>query len=300
MLPSYLNLYEEGRLERIRSALLDKLKQCTLCPRLCRVNREEGGIGFCKTGRLAKVNSFFLHFGEERELVGRGGSGTIFFSWCNLGCIYCQNYTISHLGEGEHIKPKQLAKMMIVLQENGAHNINFVTPTHVITQIIEALPLAIEEGLKLPLVYNCGGYESLDTLKLIEGIFDIYMPDAKYSDRKWAQEFSCAANYWEVAKLALKEMHRQVGDLVIEGKVAKRGLLVRHLVLPNRLAGSFRILDFIRDEVSPHTYVNVMQQYYPCYRAYEFKELKRRISSDEYREVIEYAKKIGLHRGLGI
>jgi putative pyruvate formate lyase activating enzyme len=297
MYPTYLKLAQEGTLEKIKRELLEKLKVCTLCPRLCKVNRWEGEVGFCKTARLASVNSFFLHFGEEPELVGRGGSGTIFFSWCNLGCIYCQNYTLSHLGEGNQVTPQQLAKMMVALQKNGAQNINFVTPTHVVAQIVEALPLAIEEGLRLPLVYNCGGYESLQTLKLIEGIFDIYMPDVKYYESEIAARFSYAPNYWEITSQALKEMHRQVGDLIVEGRIAKRGLLIRHLVLPNRLAGSFKILDFIKEEVSTHTYINIMQQYYPCYKAYEFKELSRRITAQEYREVVEYAEKLGLHRG---
>lgn len=228
--------------------------------------------------------------------MGRGGSGTIFFSFCNLGCIYCQNYTISHQGEGEEVTPQVLARMMITLQENGAENINFVTPTHVIAQIVEALPLAIEKGLRLPLVYNCGGYESCEVLKLIEGVFDIYMPDIKYSDNRIALKFSNAPNYWEIVTSAVVEMHRQVGDLIIKEGRALRGLLIRHLVLPNRLAGSFKILDFIKKEISSDTYVNIMAQYYPCYKAYQFEELSRRITEEEYSEVIEYAKRIGLRR----
>ena len=295
MIPSYLKLYEEGRLEEIKEKLLERLKRCDLCPRRCLVDRFKKK-GFCKTSRYAYVSSFFLHFGEERELVGRGGSGTIFFSFCNLGCIYCQNYTISHLGEGEEVTPQVLARMMITLQENGAENINFVTPTHVIAQIVEALPLAIEKGLRLPLVYNCGGYESGEVLKLIEGVFDIYMPDIKYSDNRIALKFSNASDYWEIVTSSVVEMHRQVGDLIIKEGRALRGLLIRHLVLPNRLAGSFKILDFIKKEISSDTYVNIMAQYYPCYKAYQFEELSRRITGEEYSEVIEYAKKIGLKR----
>jgi len=297
MRPSYIELHRQKRLTEIRDILLEKLKNCTLCPRNCRVNRINGELGFCKTARFSVVSSCFHHFGEEPELVGRGGSGTIFFSYCNLGCIYCQNFSISHQGEGNQITPQELANMMLLLQKGGAENINFVTPTHVIAQIIEGLCIAVENGLNLPLVYNCGGYESLDLLKIVEGVFDIYMPDIKYSDNQVALKFSTAADYWDVVQSATLEMHRQVGDLVVEGGVAKRGLLIRHLVLPNKLCRSFKIFDFIKDGISPHTYINIMEQYRPCYRAYEFKELSRRPTLDEYLEVEEYAKKIGLYRG---
>ncbi|UCC95754.1 MAG: radical SAM protein [Candidatus Omnitrophota bacterium] len=290
-------LFREGKLKQVRDILLDNLKKCRLCPRQCNVNRIDGEIGFCRTKRHALVSSAFLHFGEEPELVGRGGSGTIFFSYCNLGCRFCQNYTISHLGEGDEVEAPQLATMMLALQKQGAENINFVTPTHVIAQIVEALCLAVEEGLNLPLVYNCGGYESLDTLRLVEGIFDIYMPDVKYSDNTVAERFSAAPDYWDVVQEVLKEMHRQVGDLVVKDKAAKRGLLVRHLLLPSRLAGSFKTLQFIKEEVSPHTYVNIMDQYRPCHEASAFKELSRRITMDEHAEAVEYAKRVGLHRG---
>jgi putative pyruvate formate lyase activating enzyme len=293
---SYIDLYNQGILIKIKQKLLESLKSCTLCPRKCKVNRLEEEMGFCQTGRLAKTNSFFLHFGEEPELVIKGGSGTIFFSYCNLGCLYCQNYSISHLGEGRKVKADDLAGMMIALQDDGAQNINFVTPTHVIAQIIEALMIAIEEGLNLPLVYNCGGYESVQTLRTVAGVFNIYMPDIKYSDNAIASKFSKAPDYWEAVKEAIKEMHRQVGDLAIEGGIAKNGLLVRHLVLPCGLAGSFKVLDFIK-EVSPCTYINIMDQYHPYHRAHEFDELSRGITSREYLEVIEYAREIGLFRG---
>lgn len=285
----------KSQLKGIKDTLLKAMQSCALCPRQCQVNRLKGEIGFCHTARYARVSSFFLHFGEEPELVGRGGSGTIFFSYCNLGCLYCQNYSLSHLGEGKEVNSEQLAQLMLTLQKQRAHNINFVTPTHVIAQIVEALPLAIEEGLEIPLVYNCGGYDSAETLKIIEGIFDIYMPDLKYSDNEVAKRYSQAADYWEVVQAAVSEMHRQVGDLVIENGIAKRGLLLRHLVLPNRLAGSFKALDFIK-ELSVDTYVNIMEQYHPCYHAYTFKELERRITQKEYAEVVEYAKGIGLSR----
>ncbi|MCD6228300.1 MAG: radical SAM protein [Candidatus Omnitrophica bacterium] len=297
MEPSYLQLYRKGKLEEIKNRLTQSLENCNICPRNCGVNRLKGEVGFCKTTHLAKVDSFFLHFGEEPELVGRGGSGTIFFSWCNLGCIYCQNYPISHLGEGREVSKEELAEMMITLQDNGAENINFVTPTHVVPQIVEALSLAVQKGLSLPLVYNCGGYESVETLKVIEGVFDIYMPDVKYSDDSVASKLSSAPNYWEVVKEVLKEMHRQVGDLVIIGGIAKKGLLIRHLVLPSRLAGSFKILDFIKEEISVDTYINIMEQYRPCFNAHYIKELSRRPTIEEFKEVLDYARKLGFYRG---
>ncbi|MCM8773200.1 MAG: radical SAM protein [Candidatus Omnitrophica bacterium] len=294
---SYIELYKKGILEDIKNKLLEQLKNCRLCPRQCKVNRADNQLGFCKTGRFAKVDSFFLHFGEEPELVGKGGSGTIFFSNCNLGCIYCQNYTISHLGEGKVVSPKELAEIMLNLQKRGAENINFVTPTHVLPQILEALIIAIEGGLTLPLVYNCGGYESVEILSLIKGAFDIYMPDIKYSDNAIGLRFSSVPDYWDKVKEAVIKMHNDVGDLVIEKGVAKKGLLVRHLVLPHRLAGSFAILDFIKENISSCTYVNIMGQYHPCYKAGEIFELTRRINKEEYLEVVNYAKRIGLYRG---
>ncbi len=288
MLTHKKNLYS------VKEKLVARLEKCDLCPRGCGVNRLKGERGFCRTGRFAIVSSAFLHFGEEPELVGKGGSGAIFFSNCNLKCIYCQNYTISHLGEGEEVSAEELAKMMLYIQKEGAENINFVTPTHVVAQIVEALCIAIENGLNIPLVYNSGGYDSRDVLELLDGVFDIYMPDIKYSSNDVAEEFSAAPRYWDVVRSAVKEMYRQVGDLVVEGGVAKRGLLIRHLVLPNRLAGSFGVLDFIKEAVSPSTYVNIMDQYHPCYEAYRIEKLARKITDREYGEVLEYAGKIGL------
>ncbi len=293
---AYLQLYKSGRLKTIKEKLAQLLSACRLCPRRCGINRLKGERGFCRSGRQASVNSFFLHFGEEPELVGTGGSGTIFFSYCNLGCLYCQNYTLSHFGEGKEVETQQLARMMLVLQREGAENINFVTPTHIIFQILEALEIAIEGGLTIPLVYNCGGYESVEVLRIIEGVFDIYMPDIKYADNQIAQKFSLVSDYWEVVQEAVKEMHRQVQDLVIEDGRSKRGLLIRHLVLPQGLASSFKVLDFIR-QLSGHSYVNIMDQYHPCYKAFNFKELSRPITEEEYRRVIDYARRIGLYRG---
>ncbi|MGB3241261.1 MAG: radical SAM protein [Candidatus Omnitrophota bacterium] len=298
MTPSYLKLHKEGKLESIRDRLLEKLKDCDLCPRNCHVNRLEGELGFCKTGRYALVSNYNLHFGEEPPLVGNSGSGTIFFAWCNLGCIYCQNYTISHQGEGREVTPQELAGIMLYLKRLAAHNINFVTPTHVIAQIVEALILAIDNGLDLPLVYNSGGYDKASTLKELDGVFDIYMPDAKYSDEGHSQKYSSAKDYWQACREALLEMHRQAGDLVInDNGIAERGLLIRHLVLPNKVAGSFEVLDFIAEKINKDSYVNVMGQYHPCYEAHKYKELSRGITLDEFKEALNYAEKIGLHRG---
>lgn len=244
------------------------------------------------------ISSYGAHFGEERELVGIFGSGTIFLTGCNLHCLYCQNYDISNLNVGYQISIEKFSDIMLALQKGGCHNINFVTPTHFTPQIVEAVALAKEKGLDVPLVYNCGGYEEVDTLKLINGIIDIYMPDIKYSNAHVAKKYSNAPDYPEVAKLALKEMHRQVGDLVIDKDgVAKRGLLVRHLVLPNALAGTKEILHFIATEISKDTYVNIMDQYRPCSKAIDFPEINRMITMDEYRKATSIAKEEGLYRG---
>lgn len=269
------------------------LKSCTLCPRKCRVNRLKNEIGICRTGSKAIVSSFGLHFGEERVLVGGRGSGTVFFSGCSLRCVFCQNYTISQYVEGTPISNLNLAKIFILLQKQGAININLVTPTHVVPMILEALYIAYNE-LKIPIVYNSSGYDSIETLKLLDGVVDIYMPDFKYGDNAKALKYSGIKNYFDVAKEAIKEMQRQVGDLTIENSIAIKGLLVRHLVLPNGLADSKKVLDVIKNEISNNAYVNVMDQYYPTYRAYEFPELSRRITFKEYEEVRNYALSLGL------
>jgi putative pyruvate formate lyase activating enzyme len=274
------------------------LENCQFCPRNCRVNRLKDELGYCRTGRWAKVSSYAPHFGEEPELVGASGSGTIFFAHCNLSCQYCQNYDISQLGQGSVTKANELANIMLALQKMGCHNINLVSPSHVVAQFIETLAVAKEKGLNLPIVYNTGGYDSISTLKLLESVVDIYMPDAKYSDSELAKKYSLAPDYFEINKPALKEMHRQVGDLVVDGRgVALRGLLIRHLVLSNRIAGSFEVLRFIAENLSKESYINIMQQYRPCYLADRHPELSRRITKEEYQEVIDYAEKLGLHRG---
>jgi len=295
--PLYLRLYEEGKLRERAEALKQRLEACDLCPHECKANRLGQEKGFCRVLDKPIVSSYGPHFGEEQPLVGYGGSGTIFFTYCNMACVYCQNWEISHLGEGEEVSPEELARMMLALQARGCHNINFVTPTHQIAFIVEALVLAVEKGLRLPLVYNCGGYEKVETLKLLEGIVDIYMPDFKYWDEKIALKLSKAPKYPEVARAALKEMHRQVGDLLLDDEfIAYRGLLVRHLVLPGRLAGTKEILRFIAEEISPHTYVNIMDQYYPCGDAWKYPPLDRRLTREEYEEALQWAREVGLTR----
>lgn len=279
------------------SELYKLLENCTLCPRRCKVNRLNNEKGFCGVGLLPLVSSVGPHFGEEPELVGRNGSGTIFFAGCNLGCLFCQNYDISHLRYGDEISTKDLAKEMLVLQRIGCHNINLVTPSHVVPQIVEALAYAVEKGLDIPIVFNTGGYDSLETLKLLEGIIDIYMPDAKYSDPDAAKKYSNAEDYPDVMKTAIKEMHRQAGDLVVQKGIAVKGLLVRHLVMPEGLAGTKGIMHFIATEISKDTYVNIMDQYRPCYKAVNFPEINRRITQREYEEAVGEAKTEGLWRG---
>lgn len=295
--PAYLKLAAEGVLaERVAQAQ-EILKSCRLCPRECKVNRLAGEKGYCRTGAQALVSSYNPHFGEEEPLVGKGGSGTIFFTHCNLLCLFCQNYEISHLGEGQEVSAERLAKFMLILQEMGCHNINFVTPTHVVPQILAALALAIAGGLRIPLVYNTGGYDSLETLRLLDGLVDIYMPDLKFMDGEVAYKFCRARDYPQRVKEAIKEMHRQVGDLVInEQGLAERGLLVRHLVMPGGLAGTREAMRFLAQEVSKDTYVNIMAQYRPCGEAAKYPLLNRRITQAEYEEALLIAQEEGIHR----
>lgn len=295
--PSYLALYQSGELIERAGRAHESLRDCRLCPRDCGVDRLAGELGVCKTGELPRVSSYFPHYGEEPPLVGSYGSGTIFFSYCSLKCIFCQNYTISHLGEGHEVSLSTLAGMMIELQRSGCHNINFVTPTHVVPQIIWALLIAIEKGLCIPLVYNTGGYDSVGTLRLLDGVIDIYMPDIKYSSGEAAKRLSKAEDYPEVAKSAVLEMHRQVGDLMVDQRgIAYRGLLVRHLVLPGGLAGTREVMRFLAREVSPDTYINIMDQYHPYYKAKDHPVINRRITSEEYWEAIRIAQEEGLYR----
>ena len=297
-IPSYISLLKTGELSRRVQVLQGFLKECRLCPRECRVNRLDGEIGYCGARSELKVSSAFPHFGEEPPLVGYHGSGTIFLTYCNLRCIFCQNYDISHLGSGEQISLFDMARAMLKLEEMGCHNINFVTPTHYASQIVAALSKAIEMGLRLPIVYNCSGYESIEVIRLLDGIVDIYMPDIKFMDEKYSTRYSNAPDYPEVVKKVLKEMHRQVGDLTTNSKgVAERGLLIRHLVMPGGVASSESVLNFIAEEVSVHSYVNIMDQYRPEYRAHEYAEISRRITHKEYLEAIQLARGFRLYRG---
>ncbi len=297
--PAYLRLYRSGalaqRVEQARAALA----ACRLCPRACGVNRLADERAVCRTGRYAVVSSFFPHFGEEDCLRGWRGSGTIFFAWCNLRCVFCQNYDISHLGEGRPVTPEVLAAMMLALQAQGVHNINLVTPEHVVPQILEALLLAVEGGLRLPLVYNTSAYDSLESLRLLDGVVDIYMPDFKLWSREAARRYLKAPDYPETARAAIREMHRQVGELKLdEHGLAKRGVLVRHLVMPGLLEETRAILEFLASEVSPDTYLNLMAQYYPAGEVSETKypELHRRITPTEFRPALEMARAVGLWR----
>ncbi len=295
--PSYIRLHRRGELQRRIVDAVDALESCHLCPRECGANRLAGQLGYCKTGRRAKVASANVHFGEERPLVGRYGSGTIFISSCNLLCTFCQNSDISHYNEGTEVGPRQLAAMMLALADRGCHNINFVTPSHVVPQILEALPYAVDHGLRVPLVFNTGGYDKASTLELLDGVFDIYMPDFKFWDSRWSDIFCNAPDYREVAKAAFREMHRQVGDLMMdESGIAVRGLLVRHLVMPNQVAGTGEIMRFLAQEISIDTYVNVMAQFWPCHMAGTDPKINRRITHTEYGEAVEAAQEAGLKR----
>ncbi len=282
-----------------RSALLhEMLRSCSVCPRGCGANRLEGRYGVCRSTDVLMVSSAGPHFGEEPPLVGRHGSGTIFLSSCCLKCQYCQNFDISQHPRGRPTPPAELAEIMLWLERRGCHNINFVTPTHVVPQIVWALTIAVRGGLSLPLVYNCAGYESLETLRHLDGIIDIYMPDMKYASDAHSRKYSGVRDYWHVAQAALREMHRQVGDLRLDGEgLARRGLLIRHLVLPGGVAGSEEVLKFIAREISRDSYVNVMDQYHPAYHAWRFPELNRRVSAEEYEAATTLALRYGLRRG---
>jgi putative pyruvate formate lyase activating enzyme len=274
--------------------LWDRMNPCTLCPRKCKVNRGRGETGFCGIAETPLVSSVGPHFGEESVLVGAGGSGTIFFAGCNLACVFCQNYDISHERHGRPVTVEQLAQSMLGLQESGCVNINFVTPTHVVAAIAAAIELARKKGLTVPTVYNTGGYDSVETLRLLDGFIDIYMPDMKYADAKVAEELSAAPDYPGINFAAVKEMHRQTGDLKTERGIATRGLLVRHLVLPNNLAGSFEIIDFLTEEISSSTTINVMAQYHPCYEAAAHPKINRRPTLKEIQSVRRHALRKGL------
>ena len=323
--PAYLSLTDsqwEEKLEKSRSLV----SPCVLCARRCRVKRNAednasepqssgsegacesirtssgrraraGAVGVCGTGEMARVASFGPHFGEEPPLVGRRGSGTIFFAGCNLKCSFCQNYDIAHLDRGWEVTDEELSRIMLRVQEMGCHNVNLVSPTHVVPNILAAVRMAAKKGLKIPIVYNTGGYDSLETLEVLDGVVDIYMPDMKYGEPGPAEEFSMAPDYPEVSFKAVKEMHRQVGDLVTDRHgVAVRGLLVRHLVLPEGMAGTQKVMEFIATQISKDTYVNVMAQYRPSYKVVGHPVIGRRITGSEYRQALDIARRAGLTR----
>jgi putative pyruvate formate lyase activating enzyme len=294
--PAYLKL-PPGELERRADLARKRMACCDLCARTCRVDRLAGQAGVCRTGELALLSSYGPHLGEEDPLRGWRGSGTIFFARCNLRCQYCQNYDISQADAGREVTPEELAAAMLELQRQGCHNLNFVSPSHVVAQILAALAAAMPLGLRLPLVYNTGGYDSLEALRLLDGVVDIYMPDMKYAEAGPAARYSGVRDYPRVNRAAVKEMHRQVGDLQIgEDGLAARGLLVRHLILPGNLAGTRRMVAFLAKEISPHTYLNLMDQYRPAYKARRYPELERGITPAEYQQALDWAEAAGLRR----
>jgi len=294
--PSYLRLAREGRLKKIEKDLWDILLDCRLCPRACGADRQRGARGTCSSTARLRVASHGPHFGEERPLVGRRGSGTIFFSHCNLLCCFCQNWEINHRGDGRFITEADLAGMMLDLQERGCHNINLVTPTHVVPHIVRALREAADRGLRLPLVYNSGGYDSLDVIRALDGVVDIYLPDFKYQDGALAAKYSSgAADYPEMAAAAIKEMHRQVGVLKVDERgLAVRGLIIRHLVLPQNIAGTDRFVTWVARELTTDTCVNLMPQYRPEHRSLDYPELARRITPQEWGQALAWARGAGL------
>ncbi len=296
--PSYLNLLYSGELEKRVEEAKKYLSPCTVCPRNCRANRPGGQKGICRAGRDLKIASYNLHYGEEPPISGTRGSGTIFFTGCSLKCRFCQNYPISQLNHGNDYSVEQLADMMIELQSLGAHNINLVTPTHFVPHIIRAVFIAAQHGLNIPLVYNTGGYDSITMLRLLDGIIDIYLPDIKYASDEYAFEYSTVKDYVTVNRQALREMHRQVGGLVLdENGIALSGMIVRHLILPEDRAQTCESMTFIAEQLSPDTYVSLMNQYFPANDAYKFKKLSRRITNAEYRNAVGCLGKNGLENG---
>jgi putative pyruvate formate lyase activating enzyme len=300
--PAYLRLARTGELNDRVDAAWEHLRRCDLCARYCRVDRLQGIKGaLCRTGEHAIVHSYGPHHGEEDPLRGWWGSGTVFFSWCNLRCVFCQNWEISHKGLGEAVTPARLAQMMLELQSLGCHNINLVSPSHVVAQILAAVAIAARRGLRLPLVYNTGGFDSLEALALLDGVVDIYMPDMKYGHDETAFRYSRIRGYVAINRAAVREMHRQVGDLVLdESGIAQRGLLVRHLVMPGLAAETESVLTFVARELSRNTYLNLMDQYRPCYRASEHPPLDRPLSREEYAQAVRTARGLGLRRPDGL
>jgi putative pyruvate formate lyase activating enzyme len=293
----YIDLAHTGDLRRRADELRGHLRECDLCPHLCRVDRIAGELGQCEAEERARIASFGPHFGEEPPLVGRGGSGTVFFSHCTLRCVYCQNWDISQSAEGDEVSDTELADIMLALQQRGCENVNVVSPTHYLVPVLAALTIAADEGLAIPLVYNTSGWERVEILHLLDGVVDVYLPDIKYADPESAERLSCAPGYPAQAFAALREMHRQVGELDVDSRgLARRGLMVRHLVLPNDRAGTREVTRFIAQELSPNTYVNVMGQYRPEHRAAEHTDIARRPTPQELHDAREAARAAGLTR----
>lgn len=296
--PSYLNLVEGGELRRRASVAREMLRSCHVCPRNCKADRLAGELGFCLTTHLAYVASFNDHHGEEPCLSGTRGAGNIFFGSCNLRCVYCQNFPLSHFRVGTEVTNERIAGMMLELQGRGVHNINFVTPSHVVPQILEAIAIAAERGLRIPIVYNTSGYDSLESLRLLDGVVDIYLPDAKYATNDNGLKYSKAMDYVEANKAALKEMWRQVGELELdEAGIARRGMIIRHLVLPNNIAGTHKVLEFITREISPNVTLSLMNQYFPAHKAHGMRELSRKLTVKEYDVAVESLFRFGLDQG---
>ncbi len=298
MYPSYLDAYRNGRLNETAEKAFQMLESCCICPRKCGVNRLKNELGFCKTGLKPRVCTFMPHHGEEPPISGERGSGTIFFSYCNMACVYCQNYEFSQLGQGREVDFEEAAQFMLGLQQQGCHNINLVTPTHVMPQILKALQIAIPMGLKIPIVYNTAGYELAGVLKLLEGIIDIYLADMRYGNPDMAVKYSSAPGYPEYNREAVKEMHRQVGIAKLnEEGIMEEGVVIRHLVLPNNICGTDKIMKFIAEEISPDTYISLMSQYCPYYKASGFKEISRRLTKNEYEGAKKIMREYGLSNG---
>lgn len=300
--PGYLKLYRSGDLERRAEALEMRLEACDICPHKCGVNRREGQEGFCHSGAQPGVSSFCSHHGEEPVLSGSQGSGTIFFSNCNMRCVYCQNYQISQDPVHQRVYESDIralaAKMLFLQDELHCHNINLVSPTHYVPQIVRAIAEAVPMGLHLPLVYNTGGYDSLETVRMLDGIIDIYLPDIRYSSEDMGRKYSQAPDYVKNNRLVIKEMYRQVGNLLVdENEIAYRGVIVRHLILPGGISGSVESLTWLAKEVSPDIAISVMSQYYPCYKALDIPELSRTISYEEYSAVVRLMEKLGMENG---
>lgn len=295
--PAYLSLLESGKLAHRAGEAHASMARCEMCAVRCRANRLSGKVGGCRTGERALLVSYGAHHGEEAVLRGWNGSGTIFFGGCSLRCQFCQNADISQARTGREVEADELAAIMLELQSSGCHNINLVTPSHVVPQILAALQIAAQAGLRLPLVYNTGGYDALDTLKLLDGVIDIYMPDMKYSNAQTARRYSKVIDYPRINQQAVREMHRQVGDLQINAEgLAVRGLLVRHLVMPNGLAGTKDIARFLAGQVSADTYLNIMDQYYPAFDARLYASINRPITPAEYQDALAQAREAGLRR----